>query len=282
MGRPARPRAVHGRAGHSLTVPHPWLGSQYCLRAAQAQSGRSKKLKPAQRCSSAFNASSQLSRGSAGISVIRRVGTGAGAGAGWGVTVAGVSVSGVSACGARAGASTVGVDGVAADAGGAGSRSDAWRGSSGALSACSCPRPGSGCRGCSGNRTGLAADAPVRSGGCAPVHDQQHERAVDRQGIERGERGPAHAPAGDGRGVLAAKQAAPAYQRGPGRADQPPGQAPERAGRARQLGADLGGQQFAQGSVFFEQALGIRRRLIIAIRSAVMLRSGDRTAWRSC
>ena len=273
MGRPARPRAVHGRAGHSLTVPHPWLGSQYCLRAAQAQSGRSKKLKPAQRCSSAFNASSQLSRGSAGISVIRRVGTGAGAGAGWGVTVAGVSVSGVSACGARAGASTVGVDGVAADAGGAGSRSDAWRGSSGALSACSCPRPGSGCGAVAATARGWRPTRRCAPGGCAPVHDQQHERAVDRQGIERGERGPAHAPAGDGRGVLAAKQAAPAYQRGPGRADQPPGQAPERAGRARQLGADLGGQQFAQGSVFFEQALGIRRRLIIAIRSAVMLRS---------
>ena len=213
MGRPARPRAVHGRAGHSLTVPHPWLGSQYCLRAAQAQSGRSKKLKPAQRCSSAFNASSQLSRGSAGISVIRRVGTGAGAGAGWGVTVAGVSVSGVSACGARAGASTVGVDGVAADAGGAGSRPT--RG--GVLPGRCRHVPVPGLAAAAG---AVAATArgwrPTRR--CAPVgvlqYDQQHERAVDRQGIERGERGPAHAPAGDGRGVLAAKQAAPAYQRG--------------------------------------------------------------------
>ena len=196
MGRPARPRAVHGRAGHSLTVPHPWLGSQYCLRAAQAQSGRSKKL-PAQRCSSAFNASSQLSRGSAGISVIRRVGTGAGAGRlgrdrGRGLSLRRVGMARAPVHrlwvlmawrrtrAAPARAPTRGgvlpgrcrhvpVPGLAAAAGAVAATARGWR--------------------------------PTRR--CAPngvlQYDQQHERAVDRQGIERGERGPAHAPAGDGR-----------------------------------------------------------------------------------
>ena len=222
MSRPARSRA--GRA--FLDGTPSWLGSQYCMRAAQAQSGRSKKLNPAQRCSSAFNASSQLPRGSAGISVIRSVGTGAGTGLAEAWPWKGASPRRV---GMPRGRFSRGA-GWRGDVGGADSCSGAWRVLPGRHRHAPVPDPVGAAR---------AAAAAARAGGRragalrigrAPVHDQQHQRAVDRQGVKHGQRGPAHALAGDG-GVFAAKQAAPAHQRGARRADQPPRQAPDHAGR---------------------------------------------------
>ena len=151
--------AVHGRAGHSLTVPHP--GSQYCLRAAQAQSGRSKKLAGAalQLCFQCVQPAVARFGGDfgdpeSGDGRGRRGRLGRDRGRGLSLRRVGMR---------RAPVHRLWVLMAWRRTRAAPARARRVAGSSGALSACSCPRPGSGCRGCSGNRTGLAADAPVRS-----------------------------------------------------------------------------------------------------------------------
>lgn len=56
-----------------MTTPQPWFGSQNCLRASQAQSGRSKKPSSAQRANSPCKVSTQAKGFTAGISVMRSV-----------------------------------------------------------------------------------------------------------------------------------------------------------------------------------------------------------------
>lgn len=60
-----------------MTTPQPWFGSQNCLRASQAQSGRSKKPSSAQRANSPCKVSTQAKGLTAGISVMRNVDFGA-------------------------------------------------------------------------------------------------------------------------------------------------------------------------------------------------------------
>lgn len=166
-----RPRA-QGRFGHSLIVPQARCGSQYCLRAAQAQSGRSKKPSVAQRANSLFSSPTQASGSCAGISVTRKVDRGPEAGAS-AVCSAG---RGAVACSWWVGAADCGwlgacsgaTSGVGTDSGGTMAGMD-----SGEAGACSCVT-GAGSegadsgaasmagKGASGMRTGPAAVEPVR------------------------------------------------------------------------------------------------------------------------